>query len=92
MGRPMYSYVKISDKAGNATCFGSDGAIFDLMAPAINGIKNGATYYVTQSVTVTDGNLDSVTPTPSITTMCRLDFLCINAQKIRLKRQLYAAL
>lgn len=36
-------------------------ALFSIWSPAINGIKNGATYYVTQSVTVTDENLDSVT-------------------------------
>lgn len=54
-------YVKITDKAGNVACFCSDGATFDLMTPEISGIENGATYYVTQSVKVTDDNLDSVT-------------------------------
>ena len=54
-------YVKITDKAGNSTCFGSDGATFDLTAPAITGVDNGSTYYTTQNVTVSDANLSDVT-------------------------------
>lgn len=54
-------YVKITDEAGNTTCFGSDGATFDLTAPVIAGVTEGATYYTTQSVTVSDTNLQSVT-------------------------------
>lgn len=54
-------YVKITDNAGNAICFGSDGVTFDLVPPVIDGITNGATYYTTQSVTVSDVNLKSVT-------------------------------
>lgn len=53
-------YVKITDEAGNTTCFGSGGATFDLMSPVISGIENGETCYVTQSVTVADDHLDSV--------------------------------
>ena len=54
-------YVKITDKAGNCTCFGSNGATFDLTFPVIDGVQNGETCYVTQVVTVWDENLDSVT-------------------------------
>ncbi len=54
-------YVKVTDKAGNTTLFGSSKATFDLTKPVIDGIVNGSTYYTTQKVTVTDANLDSVT-------------------------------
>lgn len=54
-------YVKITDHAGNVTYFGSDGATFDLTALVISGIADGATYYTTQNVTVTDENFASVT-------------------------------
>lgn len=54
-------YVKITDHAGNSTCFGSDGVTFDLSAPVISGITDGATYYTTQQVIVSDTNLESVT-------------------------------
>lgn len=54
-------YVKITDEAGNIAYFGSDGVTFDLTAPVIEGVTNGATYYTTQSVTVSDINLQSVT-------------------------------
>lgn len=54
-------YVKITDEAGNTTYFGSDGATFDLTAPVIAGVTEGAIYYTTQSVTVSDTNLQSVT-------------------------------
>ena len=37
-------YVKITDHAGNVTYFGSDGVTFDLTAPVIEGVTNGATY------------------------------------------------
>ncbi len=54
-------YVRITDNAGNTTCFASDGATFDLTKPMITGIADGADYYTTQSVQATDTNLDSVT-------------------------------
>ena len=54
-------YVKVTDNAGNITCFASNGATFDLTNPVIDGIVDGSTYYTTQKVTVTDTNLDSVT-------------------------------
>ena len=53
--------MKITDEAGNTTYFGSDGATFDLTAPVIAGVTEGAIYYTTQSVTVSDTNLQSVT-------------------------------
>lgn len=54
-------YVRITDQAGNITFFGSDGAAFDLTTPVIGGAENGVTCYVTQEVTVSDENLNSVT-------------------------------
>lgn len=54
-------YVKVTDKAGNATLFGSDGVTFDLTASSITGVMNGATCYTTQKITVTDLNFASVT-------------------------------
>lgn len=54
-------YARITDQAGNATVIGSDGVVFDLTAPAITGVTNGSTYYTTQSVTVADANLATVT-------------------------------
>ncbi len=54
-------YARITDQAGNATIVGSDGVVFDLTAPAITGVTNGGTYYTTQSVTVADANLATVT-------------------------------
>ena len=60
-GEKFVCYVRITDTAGNVTCFGAQGATFDLTAPAISGIQNGGTYCLSQSVTVTDDNLVSVT-------------------------------
>lgn len=54
-------YVRITDNAGNTTCFASDGATFDLTKPTITGIADGEDYYTTQSVQATDTNLASVT-------------------------------
>ena len=54
-------YVRITDQAGNTTCFASNGATFDLTKPVITGIADSADYYTTQSVQVTDTNLASVT-------------------------------
>lgn len=54
-------YVRITDNAGNTTCFASNGATFDLTDPVISGVANQGEYYTTQTVQVTDDNLDTVT-------------------------------
>jgi hypothetical protein len=54
-------YVKITDHAGNITCFGSNGATFDLTPPQITAITDGAVYYTTQQFAVSDANPASVT-------------------------------
>lgn len=54
-------YVKITDEAGNIAYFGSDGVTFDMTEPVIAGVTDGATYYTTQSISVTDENFVSVT-------------------------------
>lgn len=60
-GNQYIIYAKITDHAGNVTYLSSDGVVLDAAAPVIAGVTNGATYYTTQSVTVTDENLASVT-------------------------------
>ena len=54
-------YVKVTDNAGNESCFASNGATFDLTDPVISGVANQGEYYTTQTVQVTDDNLDTVT-------------------------------
>ena len=54
-------YAKITDHAGNVTYLRSDGVVLDATAPSIEGIVEGGTYYVTQEVTVSDENIDSIT-------------------------------
>ena len=54
-------FARITDKAGNVFYLSSDGAEYDITAPTIDGITSGKTYYTTQTVTITDRNLDSVT-------------------------------
>ena len=49
-----YFYVKAVDKAGNVSYVGSDKLIREENAPAFSGVTNGATYYTTQKVTITD--------------------------------------
>ena len=53
-------YARITDNAGNVTVIGSDGTVFDTVLPVISGVENGKTYYTTQTVAVTEVNLDSV--------------------------------
>ena len=49
-----YFYVKAMDKAGNVSYVGSDKLIREEKAPTFSGVTNGATYYTTQKVTITD--------------------------------------
>ena len=49
-----YFYVKAVDKAGNVSYVGSDKLIREKNAPRFGGVINGATYYTTQKVTITD--------------------------------------
>ncbi len=54
-------YIRLTDVAGNVSYIATDGAEYDITAPAVSDIHNDAIYYTTQSVTVTDKNLKSVT-------------------------------
>lgn len=54
-------YAKITDHAGNVTYINSEGLVLDATAPALTGVENGATYYVTQAVQASDENLNTVT-------------------------------
>ena len=49
-----YFYLKAVDKAGNVSYVGSDKLIREENAPTFSGVTNGATYYTTQKVTITD--------------------------------------
>ena len=49
-----YFYVKAVDKAGNVSYVGSDKLIREENAPTFSSVINGATYYTTQKVTITD--------------------------------------
>ena len=49
-----YFYLKAVDKAGNVSYVGSNKLIREENAPTFSGVTNGATYYTTQKVTVTD--------------------------------------
>ena len=53
-------YIRITDNAGNVTYISTNGAEYDTTVPVISGIENGAIYYTTQKVTVTDKNADSI--------------------------------
>lgn len=54
-------YARITDNAGHVNYLSTDGAEYDTTAPVISGIENGKTYYTTQTATVTDKNLDTLT-------------------------------
>lgn len=54
-------YIRITDKSGNVAYLSTDGAEYDTTAPMIEGVNNGATCYTTQTVTVTDKNIDTIT-------------------------------
>ena len=60
-GKRFICYIRITDNAGNVTYISTDGAEYDTTAPVINGVENGKTYYTTQTVTVTDDNVASIT-------------------------------
>ncbi len=49
-----YFYVKAVDKAGNVSYVGSDRLIREENAPTFSGVTEGAIYYTTQKVTITD--------------------------------------
>ena len=49
-----YFYLKAMDKAGNVSYVGSNKLIREENAPTFSGVTNGATYYTTQKVTITD--------------------------------------
>ena len=54
-------FIRITDKAGNATYISTDGVEYDTTCPAIGGIENGSIYHTTQVITVTDKNFESIT-------------------------------
>jgi len=53
-------YIRLADKAGNISIISTDGAVFDVSAPVISGVEDGKTYNTTQTITITDKNLDNV--------------------------------
>ena len=54
-------FVRLEDQAGNVSYLNTQGLVLDGTAPAISGLTDGATYYTTQNITITDTNLDTVT-------------------------------
>ena len=58
-GRFIY-YARITDRAGNVLYLSTDGAEFDLTAPVIEGITDGAAYCIRAELTVNDRNIDKV--------------------------------
>ncbi len=54
-------FIRITDKAGNVTYLSTNGAEYDTTAPVISGIEEGKPYYTTQSVSVADKNLSTIT-------------------------------
>ena len=54
-------YARITDNQGNVKYISSDGMVFDGTSPSITGVMDGETYCTSQTVTVTDDNLESVT-------------------------------
>ena len=54
-------YARITDNQGNVIYISSDGMVFDGTSPSITGVTDGETYCISQTVTVTDDNLESVT-------------------------------
>ena len=61
-------YVKATDIAGNTQYINSGMIVYDDVAPVIEGITEGTTYYTTQKFTVTDVNTDTVTVNGSAVT------------------------
>lgn len=60
-GKQFVYYIRVTDKAGNGMMMSTDGALFDTTAPIISGVEDGKTYNTTQTITITDKNLEKVT-------------------------------
>ncbi len=60
-GTSCFLYAKVVDNAGNTAYYRANRILFDTSAPSISGVESGKVYYTTQTVTVSDPNLESVT-------------------------------
>lgn len=60
-GKQFVYYIRVTDNAGNVMMMSTDGALFDTTAPIISGVEDGKTYNTTQTITITDKNLENVT-------------------------------
>jgi len=60
-GKQFVYYIRVEDKAGNGIIMSTDGALFDTTPPIISGVEDGKTYNTTQTITITDKNLEKVT-------------------------------
>ena len=56
---PKFVYVKVVDRAGNETYVGSDGVIFDNVAPKIN-LDEDTVYYGKTSLEIDDAFIDTI--------------------------------
>ena len=54
-------YVKVTDNAGNADYFASNGIIIDATAPTVTGIEDGAVYCGKAEFSVYDENFGAIT-------------------------------
>lgn len=59
-GKQFIYYARITDRAGNVTYLSTDGAEYDLTAPAIAGLTDGGTYCIRAEFTANDKNLKEV--------------------------------
>lgn len=60
-GTSCFLYAKVVDNAGNTAYYRANRILFDTSAPSISGVESGKVYYTTQTVTISDPNLESVT-------------------------------
>lgn len=54
-------YARITDKAGNVNYLNTDGSVYDTTLPTLKGAKEAEVYYTTQTITVKDTNLATIT-------------------------------
>ena len=62
-------YVKLTDTAGNMDYICSDGIVLDGTSPVIKGVENGKIYCETQTVTIDEKYVDTVTVNDTTVTL-----------------------
>ena len=54
-------YVRLIDKTMNVSYLSTDGIVLDGTSPVISGVENGKTYCTSQTVTIDEKHVDSIT-------------------------------